>query len=89
MNRIGTRLNGRSDDGLGVEIAIGSCSATNQHGFFRRHHVLGTGIDIRIDRNRLEAETACGAHDATGYFAAIGDQKFVEHGALSICLRHR
>ncbi len=37
------------------------------------------GVSVRIDRDRADAQSPCGADDAAGDLAAIGDQQRLDH----------
>ena len=46
------------------------------HRLIRQQHMWGSGIRIRINRNRCNAEGFGCAHNPAGNLSAIGNQKF-------------
>jgi hypothetical protein len=50
--------------------------------FIAEADVQRAGIGLRIDRNGAQPETACGARNAAGDLATIGDQDGFEHAGL-------
>jgi hypothetical protein len=75
-------LGGR-DDGRHVEVALRRGRRADANGLVGQSHVLGVGVGLGVDRDRLDAEFAAGAQDAQGDFPAVGDQDLLEHGGLS------
>ena len=75
---------GGGDDGRHIEVAFGRWRGTDADGFVGQHDVFEVGIGLGVDGDGFDAHFAAGAQDAQRDFAAVGDQHFLEHGALLI-----
>src|SRR5262245_19969179 len=82
MNRLRPALPRGSDDRRDVEVALARGSRPDVHRFVRLLDVQRALVYVRIDRNRTQPETACGAQHATGDLATVGNEERPEHGAL-------
>src|SRR5207237_243482 len=69
------------EDGLGVEVALGRGLAPQAEGLVGHPHVEGIAVQVRVDRDRRDAQLPAGAHDSYGDLAAVGDQELLEQGA--------
>ena len=52
------------------------------HRFVRALDVESARVGIRIDGNGTQTEPPCGADNAGGDLAAVGDQDLLEHAAV-------
>jgi hypothetical protein len=48
--------------------------------------MLGGSVGVGVDGYRANAKPSAGPNDATGNFAAIGDQDLVEHAQALVCI---
>ena len=78
MHGLGAGLAGRRDQPLDVEIAVARPRRPEQHGFIGQRHMHRVAIGLGIDRDRAQAHGFCGADDAAGDLAAVGDQERAE-----------
>ena len=80
MDRISPRTLCGGDDGGDVQIALTRGGAADVDGFISHLHVLRRFVRVREYRDAPQPHAACGADDAAGDLAAIGDQQVLEHG---------
>ena len=66
-----------------VQIAFGGRCGAKAHGLVRHLDVPRVTIRVRINGDGCNAQSARGVDHATGDFAAIGDEDFVKHRAVS------
>jgi hypothetical protein len=74
VERLGICTSGRIDDLFDREIRFARSGRPDANGFVGETNMARAGVRIGIDRDRVDAEAASGAEDATGDFAAVGDQ---------------
>ena len=79
MDRIGPGLERRIDDPVDHQIGGGSRRRPDIDRLVGHGDVQRLVVGVAIDRNRREPHALRGADDATGDFAAIGDEDLVEH----------
>ncbi len=78
MNRFGAgRLRG-GEDLLDGEVRLSRGRGAEANRAIGEADVARRGVGVGVDRDGLDAEPACGADDATGDFAAIGNQAEIE-----------
>ncbi|MNP67851.1 hypothetical protein D3C76_1637280 [compost metagenome] len=58
-----------------VEVAFPRGGRPQVPGLVRFPHMHGAGVGVRVERDGVNAEAACGPDDAHGDFASIGDQQ--------------
>jgi hypothetical protein len=75
MNGLGASVPGRSYDLGDVEIGLGGLCRADGQGLVGHIDMQRVAVGIGIDRDRLDAETARGPHDAAGDLASVGDEK--------------
>ena len=73
---------GGFDEALDAEITVARRGGPDPHRLIGFTHVARAGVGVREHRDGAQPQPACGAENAAGYLAAIGDQKTVDHGAL-------
>jgi hypothetical protein len=69
------------DDVLDDEIALGGRRRADGDGLIGYFDVERVAVGVGIDRNGCNPHPACGFYDATGDFAAIGNEDSLEHSA--------
>ncbi len=79
MHRLGAARPAGRDDLVDHEIALGGRRRPDVNGAVGHLHMEGILVGVGIDRNRLDPHAPRGLDDATGDFAAIGDQNALEH----------
>ncbi len=79
MHRLGPARPAGRDDLVDDEIALGGLRRPDVDGAVGHFHMEGILVGVGIDRDGLNPHAARGLDDATGDFAAIGDQNALEH----------
>ena len=74
MHGVGVRRHGGLDDRIGPQVALAGRRRADRHGLVGEAHVQRAGVDVGVDRDRLEPEVAAGPDDADRDLAAVGDQ---------------
>jgi hypothetical protein len=82
MHGLRARAQARGDDGVDIEIALLDRSGADGHSLVGIEHGPGETIRFGINRDGRHAETAQRTDNATGDFAPVGDQDFLEHGLM-------
>ena len=77
VDALGARLEGRGDDGLGVEVALFHRRRPQADRLVGELDVRRPGVGVGVDGDRPDAEALAGAEDAAGDLAAVGDEDFV------------
>ena len=85
MDRLCAAAFGNRDDDIGFQIGIDWPWPADMKRFVGLNHVLREPICVRINRNGTNTHAFTGADDATGNFAAIGDENFIEHESALNC----
>src|SRR6202023_578340 len=73
---------GGFDEALDAEVAVARRGGPDVQRLIRFTHMARAGVGVREHRDGAQPQPACGAEDAAGDFAAIGDQETLDHGAL-------
>jgi hypothetical protein len=81
MHRVGTGRLAGLDDLVRQQIGLGGRRRTDVHRLVGHFHVQRAGIRIGVDRHRLDPQRLGTLDNATGNFAAIGDEDGIEHEA--------
>ena len=71
-------------DLVGAQVAVGGRGRADMHGLVGFADMFRGGVGVGIDGNRADSEGAAGGHDATGDFAAIGDEEFGDLHSASL-----
>ena len=71
------------NDGGNVEVGKRRLRRSDADAFVGETHVLGVYVGRRVHGHRFEAHFAASALNAQCDFAAVGDENFSEHGAIS------
>ena len=79
VNRFSTRLFAGSDDLVDHQIRFFRRSRADADGFVSQFDVTGRRIGFRVHGNGFDAHLAGSFDNATGDFAAVGNQDFLEH----------
>ena len=80
MDRLDPVGEGRLDDRLDPEVALGRRRWTDADGDVGLLDVQGAGIGVAVDGDRFHAHLVAGADDPDGDLAAVGDQDSTERG---------
>ena len=67
------------EDRLGVEVALGRGLAAERVRLVGEADVERLAVELGVHGDGLDAELACGADDAHGDLATVGDQDLLEH----------
>ncbi len=68
----------RAQDVIGDKVALRARRRTDQHRLVGHLDMQRAGIGFGINGDRLDPHTGCGAHDAAGDFASVGNQDLGE-----------
>jgi hypothetical protein len=79
MDRPGTRLSRRFDDGIDVQVAPGADGRSDADALVGMTDVQAILVGLGVDGHADHAELSCGAHDSEGDLAPIGDQYLARH----------
>ncbi len=79
MDRIGAGPLGRLNDAVDQQIGGGGRRRPDIDRLVGHGHMQRLVVGVAIDGNRREPHTLRSADDATGDFAAIGDEDLAEH----------
>src|SRR5262249_54600143 len=86
VNRLGATRARCLEERCDVEIALTRGWGPQAPRLIGLTHVPCVRVGIRIDRDGADVHAPCGAEDAAGDLAAVGDQKTLDHaGALPTC----
>ncbi len=80
MHGLGAGVLARLEDAVHHEITLGRRRRPDQHRLVREEHVLRVPVGLRVNRDGRDAHAFCGANDAAGDLAAVGNQDLLEHG---------
>src|SRR5712675_283574 len=79
MHRLGAGFLASVNDAVSAQIAFGRRRRSDQDRLMGLADMQGLGIGFGIDRYGRDPHPPCGADDAAGDLAAIGDQDLLEH----------
>jgi len=79
MDRLGSARARRLEECGDVEIAVARRGRAQTPRLISLTHVSGVRVGIRIDRDGADVHAPCGAEDAAGDLAAVGDQETLDH----------
>ncbi len=80
MDRLGVAGLRGGDDPIAEKVALARRGRADMQRLVGLADMAGTGVGVRIDRNRADAERPRGADDPAGDLAAIGDEERSDHG---------
>ena len=83
VHAVGTAPLDHIEDGLGVEVALGGCLATQRIRLVGQPDVEGVAVELGVDRHGGDPELLAGTDDTDSDFAPVGDEDLLEH---RICL---
>ena len=86
MHRLCAGLFAGSNNFVGYQVTLTAGSRANVDSLIRQFDMAGVFVSIGVNRHGLDAHLFCGDDDAAGYFAAVGDQYFGEHGDSSFSI---
>ncbi len=79
VDAVGAAVTDRTDDGVGVEVALGCRLPAECVSLVGEPDVQGVPIELGVDRDGLDAELTSGADHAHGDLATVGDQDLLQH----------
>jgi len=79
MNGFRTRIFGRLQDAVHIQVAFYSRRRSDVHGFIRRLHVQPHPIGLRIHTHGRNPQFTTATCDTHGDLSPVGDQYFFEH----------
>ena len=80
VDRLGAGGVGCGDDFVDAQIGFGGLGGSQVHGGVGGLDVSGVSVGVGVDGDCSDAQSATGADDAQGDFAAVGDEYGIEHG---------
>ena len=84
VHRLGARLRDRGQEGIDIQIALGSGGRADVDGLVRHARMQSAHVGLRMDRDRADPQALRGADHPAGDLAAIGDQDLGEQRRLSL-----
>jgi len=78
MDGVGAGLSGHLDQLVHHQVGLGGGVAAERVRLVGQPDVQGVAVRVRVDRHGGDAFIACGADDAYGDLAAVGDQHLAQ-----------
>ena len=83
-SQLETEVTRRVEDSVSAQIRFARRRRADAHGLVRHRNMQRVLVGVGIHRDGLDAHLAGGEDDATGDFAAVGDQYLVKHKRCSM-----
>src|SRR5690625_194524 len=86
MDGLSIAFHCRLDNAFDIPIGLIGFGRSNMYGMVGPAHVTGAGVGIGVHGHGFHAQAATGVNDATGNFAAVGNQYSFKHACCSLWL---